>query len=369
MPYILSFCCVIIRVIEIYNGGLTNGGVLMNLKLKRCLEFIAIVVITFVIALSSPLNPFMNNAFTAVQNEILDIARSVRDGYLAYVELDGHYGPVVYEFYGLGFLPTDTHIVQFIMECVIVFATVLFAYKTAKLYTSEIFALITAAILTIFGWGALTHAGAEELMFFIMVLTGYHISRQLKSGYLSHHTYLLTIDLGLVLFLQPAYVWFWVALIIFFAIKFKLDGIDKKKYRSFYVSILEGLLTVAVPMGIYLWYFKNGAAFLQQVVVYNMKNIGTFAEGLKIICGSPWLIMVVFLLIAMLVKALAGENIADLCCWLGIIIIGIIVIALQGENLPSYLELSKALYVVPLASLFSLLDKPFGLKIEERYNK
>ena len=73
--------------------------------------------------------------------------------------------------------------------------------------------------------------------------------------------------------------------------------------------------------------------------------------------------------VQMLVKAFAGENIADLCCWLGIIIVGIIVIALQGENLPSYLELSKALYVVPLASLFSLLDKPFGLKIEERYDK
>ena len=48
---------------------------------------------------------------------------------------------------------------------------VLFQYKTAKLFTSEIFAFISAAVLTIFGWGALTHAGAEELMFFFLDLT------------------------------------------------------------------------------------------------------------------------------------------------------------------------------------------------------
>ena len=72
--------------------------------------------------------------------------------------------------------------------------------------------------------------------------------------------------------------------------------------------------------------------------------------------------------VVMIVKTLMGKGIVDLCYWLGIIIIGIIVIALQGENLDSYLQLSKALYIVPLASAFSLLDKLLGLKTEERLN-
>ena len=109
----------------------------MNVKLKRCLEFFAVVIITFIVALSSPFNPIVYNAFTDLQTQILDIAHSVREGYLAYVELDGSYGPVVYEFYGLGYLLTETHIVHFIMEFVILFITVLFLYKTAKLYTSK----------------------------------------------------------------------------------------------------------------------------------------------------------------------------------------------------------------------------------------
>ena len=121
----------------------------MNLKLKRTLEFFAIVLVTVVVALSSPLNPWANNVFTDVQNDILSIAHSVKEGYLAYVELDGHYGPVVYEFYGLGYLLTETHIVQFVMETVVVFFTVLYMYKTAKLYTSEIFAFITTALLSV----------------------------------------------------------------------------------------------------------------------------------------------------------------------------------------------------------------------------
>lgn len=340
----------------------------MNENLKRCLEFVALVAITFVIALSSPFNPFMNNAFTEIQNSILDTALSVREGFLAYVEVDGHYGPVIYEFYGLGYLLTEKHTVHFIMECMILFFSVVFVYKTAKLYTSEIFSLIVTAVLTILGWGALTHAGAEEMLFFIMTLTNYHIARQLKAGFLSHHAYLLAIDLGMVLFIQPAYFWYWAVLIVFFAVKFKVDGIDSKQYRSFWFSTIEGWFTVALPMGLYLWYFKNGEAYLQQVVSYNMNLLGSFGAGLKIVCGTPWIIIPIAFVIAMIIKVMQGEEIVDLCFWLGFVIVGIIVIALQGENLDSYLEVSKALYVVPLASLFSLLDKPLGLKIEERSN-
>ena len=139
----------------------------MNKKVKVSLEFFAVLLITAIIAISSPFNPWIEETFTTVQNEILDIAYSVRQGFLAYVELDGHYGPVLYEFYGLGYLPTDTHMMHFIMECVIIFFTVLFNFKTAKLYTSAIFALISTFILTVFEMGAFTHAGAEELLFFV----------------------------------------------------------------------------------------------------------------------------------------------------------------------------------------------------------
>ncbi len=340
----------------------------MNLKLKRTLEFFAIVLVTVVVALSSPLNPWASNVFTDVQNDILSIAHSVKEGYLAYVELDGHYGPVVYEFYGLGYLLTETHIVQFVMETVVVFFTVLYMYKTAKLYTSEIFAFITTALLSVFGWGALTHAGAEELMFFFLVLAGYHVSRQLKAGFLSHHTYLLAIELGLVFFLQTGYVWIWVGILLFFAVKFKVNGIENKAYRSFFFSILEGLATVAIPMGLYLWYFKNALAFIKQVVVYNMQNLGTLKEGLQIIVGSPWIAIVALFVVVIIVKALSDNTVVDLCCWLGIIVFAIVVIALQGENLPSYLQLSKALYVVPVASAFSFVDKLLGLKVEDSSN-
>ena len=340
----------------------------MNKNLKRCLEFLAIVVITGIVAISSPFNPWIANAFTEVQEEILNIAYSVREGYLAYVELDGHYGPVVYEFFGLGYLPTDTHLVQFIMETALNFVSILFLYKTAKLYTSNIFAWVAAAAIAIFEWGALTHAGAEEILFFVMSLTCYHVARQLKSGMLSHHTYLLAIDMGLVLFLQPGYVFFWAILILFFAIKFKVDGIDGKGYRTFWFSTIEGWITVAVPMGLYLWYFKNGAAFLQNVVSYNMSNIGSFGEGLKLVLATPWTIAIAVLVIAIIIKVVMNENVADLCIWLGVVICAIIVVALQGENLDSFKVAVKALYIVPVASILSLLDKPLGLKIEERDN-
>jgi len=339
----------------------------MNKFAKRSLEFLAVLLLTFIIELSSPFNPWIKaSVMTSVQTEILDIAHQIREGFLAYVEVDGHYGPVLYEFFGLGYLPTDGHIVHLIMEFVLIFITVLFLYKTAKLYTSEIFALVSAAGLSIFAWGALTHAGAEEFMFFILTLSCYHIARQLKSGFLSHHSYLLAIDLGLVFFLQPGYVFFWIALIIFFAIKFKVDGIESKQYKSFCLSTLEGLLTVGVPMGLYLWYFKNASAFWQQVVVYNMKNLGGFVEGFKIILTTPWAVCLAILVLIIIIKAISKEKVVDLCCWLGIMIVGFVVIALQGDNYISFRELSKALYIVPIAATFSFIDKALGLEVEER---
>ncbi len=338
----------------------------MNKKLKRCLEFLGVLAITFVISLSSPLNPWMNNAFTAMQEGILDIAHQIRDGFLAYVEVDGNYGPVLYEFYDLGYLPTDTHIVQFIMETVGIFFLVLFQYKTAKLFTSEVFAMISAGLLTVFEWGALTHAGAEEMMFFILTLTCYHVARQLQQGFLSYHTYLLTIDLGLVFFLQPGYIFIWVVLLIFFAIKFKADGLKGKEYRAYYVSVFEGLITVGVPMVLYLLYFKNAKEFFQHVVVYNMNNIGGFAEGMKIICGSPWIILLAVLVVVTIVKVFLGEKFLTYCFWIGFTILTFVVIAIQGDNLSTFLQLSKAVYIVPIAGVFSLIDKALGLKVEER---
>ncbi|SHI62215.1 hypothetical protein [Pseudobutyrivibrio xylanivorans] len=338
----------------------------MNRKVKSCLEALAILSITMIIAMSSPFNPWIEGTFTTIQSEILDIAYSVRQGFLAYVELDGHYGPVLYEFYGLGYLPTDTHIVHFIMESVVIFFTVLFNFKTAKLYTSEVFALISTFFLTVFEMGSFTHAGAEEFMFFLMSLTAYHVARQLKYGFLSYHTYLLTIDFGLVFFLQPVYSLIWIVLIIFFAVKFKTEKISSDAYKAFVISVIEGLITVIIPMGLYLWYFKNAKAFWQQVVVYNFSNMGTFGEGLKTVCGTPWIILLTVLIIVIIIKHLKKENVSDLCFWLGFMFVSYVIIALQGDNPTSIVQLSKALYIVPIASACSLFDKFLGLTVEKR---
>lgn len=338
----------------------------MNKKLKSFLEVLAVLVITFIVALTSVFNPWMNNAMTPAQEDILNIAHSVREGFLAYTDLGGNYGPVIYEFYGLGYLLTDTHIVHFIMELVMVFFATLYMYKTAKLYTSEIFAMASAAILVIFGLGDLSSAGAEEIMFLFCTLTAYHVTRQLKYGFLSYHTYLLAIDTGIMFFIQPGYTILWFVIILFFAIMFMVIDLENNEYKAFWMSLLEGFVTVGVPMALYLWYFRNGSDFLKQVVAYNFKNIGGLAEGLKIIIATPWSILILVLLLVIIIKTIKGDSIMDLCCWLGLIAVAIFVIAIQGDVSVHSIELLKAFYIVPLASAFSLVDKQLGLSAEER---
>lgn len=338
----------------------------MNKNLKKFLQCLVVFAIALIVSISSSFNPWVNGTYTQIQEEILDIAQSVRDGFLAYVEVEGHLGPVVYEFYGLGFLAENSQLVHYLMELVVIYVSVMFIYKTAKLYTSEVFSFVIAALVTIIGWGSLTHAGAYLLLFFIMSLSGYHIARQLKSSYLSYHTYLLAIDMALVFFLQPAYSIIWICVLVMLAIKFKVDGVESKEYKTFYVSIFEGILTVFIPMGMYLWYFKNLEGFFNQVVVYNFTNWGSFGAGIQILLLTPWTLALIAGIVAITVKYLSNEKVIDLCCWMGYIVLTLIIVAAQADNLSSTVEIVKVLYVVPLASVFSLLDKPLGLKVEER---
>lgn len=338
----------------------------MNKKTKTALEMLVFIIITVIISLSSPLNPWLGGSFTEIQNEILDISYSIRQGFLAYVELDGHYGPALYEFYGLGYLPTDTNVCHFIMELVLVFFTVMFNYKTASLYTSKIFSFVVAAVLTIFEIGSFTHAGAEELLYFIFTLTVYHVARQLKYGFLSYHTYLLAIDFALVFFIQPGYSPIWFIMILFFAIKYPLEKIPSKDYKAFWFSVAEGLITVLIPMGLYLCYFKNSGEFWENVVIYTYHHMGSFSESLRTLCFTPWFILTIIFLVVISIKKLKGEHIADLCYWLYFMVVSYIVIALQPDNLPSIVQFSKALYIIPLASTFSLVDKLIGLESETR---
>lgn len=155
-------------------------------------------------------------------------------------------------------------------------------------------------------------------------------------------------------------------MLVFFAFKFPLEKISKKNYKAFWISLVEGLVTVLIPMGLYLLYFKNAREFWENVVVYRFTSMGSFIAGIENVCFTPWIIITVVYLVVISIKKLKGEDIADLCYWLYFMVLSYIIIALQGDNLPSAVQFSKALYIIPLASAFSLVDKLLGLEVEER---
>ncbi|QFJ55877.1 hypothetical protein [Pseudobutyrivibrio xylanivorans] len=338
----------------------------MDNRLKKFFEIFAVFSITFVVMVSSSFNIWTGGTFTMVQRSILDFAHSVRDGYSAYVELEGHYGPVIYELVGLGYLVKASNTAHYLIEFVIVFFSTYFMYKTAKLYTSIQFSIGITLILMVFGWGDLTHAGAEQLVFFFMVALGYHIARQLQRGFLSYHVYLMAIEMTLMFFLQPGYALIWVVMLAAFAVKFIRAGMEKAACKSFFLSIIEGIVTVTVPMALYFLYFQNATEFFEMVVLYNYSRLGSLLEGMKVIWNMPWIIIIPIFIIVTIVKLIQGEDVKGLFFWMDYMIVAFIVIALQGDNLASELVLTKALYVVPLASVFSLADKRLGFQTEER---
>jgi hypothetical protein len=119
-------------------------------------------------------------------------------------------------------------------------------------------------------------------------------------------------------------------------------------------------------MGLYLTYFKNATEFWDKVVIYNMENIGDLVGGLRIVCGSPWIALLPALIVVIIIRVFTGQRIMPLCFWACYMVLTLVVIAMQGDNLDTFLQLSKAVYIVPIASVFSLLDRVLGLKKEEK---
>ncbi len=333
----------------------------MKEKLKRWLPIIVLIGITFLVECSSPLCMWKENIFTEYQDQMYSIAHQIRDGYLAYVEVDGHYGPVVYELLGLGYLLTDTHIVHFLTELVLIFITLLAFYNTAKLYTTEVFSILAAGLLGVLGWGDFTLAGPEEIIIPIFAVAGYHIASQLHDGYRGNHTYLLAVESGLIFFAQPGYIFIWAIMIVFFMIYYKITKLEKKQYRRFIASIFEGLITVAVPMCLYLLFFKNAKAFYENVVVYNFEAIGTLADGLFVIISTPWVGALIVFLVLGAVTLVKNGHAQDYVGWLIFSVVVVIVVSIQGGNYLSFRELTKVIYIVPLATVGMICDRFLGL--------
>ena len=332
----------------------------MNENTKKWLPVVAIAILSVIAACSSPICLWMDNSntLTAIQGQMFDIAYQIRQGFLAYTEVDGHYGPVVYELIGLGYLPTTTHLVHAIEEMVLIFVSMLTLYHTARFYTSEVMSVVCAALVIMIGWNTFTTAGAEEIIFPLLALCGYHFIALLRNGYTAgHHIYLIAIELGLVFFAQPGYIFIWVFVLAFMAIHFKQQGLEKDQYKRLWASMFEGLITVAIPMLIYLWFFHNIGGFFKSVVGYNFSNMGTLGGGLSIVCGTPAIILLAVVIFGIFFNQIEAGTNAEFVAWLAFAVVVLFVVAFQGDNLASFQLLTRVIYIVPLAIIGSLLDK------------
>ena len=344
-------------------------------KLRTWLPVLCLMVLTGIVAAFSPLNPWGDSEFTKVQQTMLDSSQRVRDGYLAYVEIDSNSGPVLNEILALGILASShfktPYIINFIIEIVIIFASTLFVYKTIHLMASEWTSVVMTAVLFLWYVRMFTVAGAEEYVFPLLAASTYTLVAQIKKGYMGYMTYDMAVCMALVFFLQSNYVIIWIGYIIILCASMKVKELPKDQWKRLWMSILEGIGTVTIPMAIYLWYFDNIKEFFDSVVLFRLEDIKNSAASHSInageMLGNSMIVLLAVYVVLMLYKGIKGKMESENQVWLVIMALILITTSFQSDHLESFQLLAKVIYIMPLAMVAECIDELINLNKKRKH--
>ena len=232
-----------------------------------CLCLLSII---FIIVMQSPVDVFSPDGISSTDSSVFQyVARVINNGGLPYKDAFDHKGPLLYLIDALG-LSLSKHGIWFI-ECLFMAASVFGVYKTARMLCNKWQALTTVLILfapmyDFFEGGNTT----EEYTFAfqtwaLFIFLDYLINEKI-SGI---RVIICGALLGLTLFIRANMIPVWIVFCIY--ITFKL--LFRKKFRQLLVFIIQffaGLLSVSVPIILYLTVNSIFGDFIDQYIIFNL---------------------------------------------------------------------------------------------------
>lgn len=236
------------------------------------------------------------------QNIFYTLGRGIIDGRVPYRDLFEHKGPLIYFFHAFAALINrHSFIGIYLLEVVFFAVTLLFMFKTARLFTGErsayVAALLAGAVCcTSFCFKS--GDNAEEYCFAFLMISLYYLMRYFKSAdrdligvglngkMISLHTHLINyrviflngILAGCVLWIKFIQLGFWIAWmgLIFFVLFLQKDY--KRAFVSCFV-FLGGMAVTALPWVIY---FGVNHAVSDWLTIYFYDNIVLYAKHVTV---------------------------------------------------------------------------------------
>lgn len=246
------------------------------------------------------------------QNIFYTLGRGIIDGRVPYRDLFEHKGPLIYFFHAFAALINRHSFVGiYLLEIAFFTVTLLFMYKTARLFTGEkssYIAALLAGAVSCTSFCFKVGDNAEEYCFAFLMISLYYLMRYFRSAdrdligvglsgkMISLHTHLINYKViflngilaGFVLWIKFIQLGFWIAWmgILFFVLFLQ------KEYKRAFVScfvFLGGMVITALP---WIIYFGLNHAIGDWLTIYFYDNIVLYAkhvtvwEKLSSLCNS-----------------------------------------------------------------------------------
>lgn len=238
---------------------------------KKLLIVGIILVASLLLSLTNPQNILRQNAVPTPDDAVFQsIAFHMSQGKMPYRDIFDHKGPLLYVINFIGFVINASWGI-WLLELIAILITLLIIYKTARLFTSRFWSLVstllTATIAFSYIWNEATGVETFSLPFIACSLL--HFLKFIKNGRLRTKEILLSgVNLGAVLMLRPNMIAVWVIFCIAVVIEFT----SKKKFKELFTYIWKfatGITLVVAPLIIWLLFTKSFGAFIDCYFSFN----------------------------------------------------------------------------------------------------
>ena len=348
----------------------------MSEKKKEILQMgliiFALLFITFVICMQSPLNPFSQNIETGADSSVFKyIGWRMHNKEVPYRDIFDHKGPIIYFINYLGVLISYDKGVWFI-EYLFMFASLALTYKIFRKFCGKISSLIATLLTFIplysyFEEGNLTEEYA--LPFIILGLyvfidffknTKKYIDSNNKKRFINFNIVLCGISFACTFLLRQNMIALWIVFCIatiIFCIKNKLY----KELFKYIVSFLIGVLIIAIPVIIYL--VVNGAFvdFIKDYFLFNFAYSSSsqntrIATIFMFLINNYNILLFIIIITKIIYNIIKKESVFFEISYLFYMIINLIFVCISGKIYYHYGMTLIPAYIYPLCILFNMLE-------------
>ncbi len=317
--------------------------------------YLVILILAVIAAMESGLNMFNIEKLPDYDSSVFkSIGYFMNHGLMPYKDLFDHKGPIIYLINYFGqFISNGI----WLFEIAFMFITILFLYKSARIYCNKIYSLIATIVVSsvipfYFSGGNLTE---EYALPFITVSLFIFLDYFKNEKINIIRLIICGMCFGCVFLLRVNMISLWFV----FSLSVLVKCIKEKKYNDilkFIIWFLLGALIISIP--IIIWLYINGAFtdFIKDYFMFNFTYSGyamTYQKIESIIFFmNKYLILIAFIIILYLVyKKKDFLNITYLICF----IVTLLFISMSGRDYLHYGLVIVPLLIYPISILFKMI--------------